>query len=119
MEFSERLRLLRTQAQMTQEELAAKLFVTRQAVSNYEQGIRYPSLDTLVRIAQLFGVSLDELLSTSVKRRYVSGVASRSPYCSWSAALSPPRAAMPRRSGRSRHRRCSSSDRCSCPVSFR
>ena len=31
MEFSERLRLLRTQAQMTQEELAAKLFVTRQA----------------------------------------------------------------------------------------
>lgn len=71
MEFSERLRLLRTQAQMTQEELAAKLFVTRQAVSNYEQGIRYPSLDTLVRIAQLFGVSLDELLSTSLKRRYV------------------------------------------------
>lgn len=62
MEFSERLRLLRLQAQMTQEELAAKLFVTRQAVSNYEQGIRYPSLDTLVRIAQLFGVSLDELL---------------------------------------------------------
>lgn len=71
MQFSERLKILRTQAQMTQEELAAKLFVTRQAVSNYEQGIRYPSLDTLVRIAQLFGVSLDELLSTSVKRRYV------------------------------------------------
>ena len=63
MEFSERLRLLRLQAQMTQEELAAKLFVTRQAVSNYEQGIRYPSLDTPVRIGPLLLPCLFSLIA--------------------------------------------------------
>lgn len=69
MEFSEKLKSMRREANLTQEELAAKLHITRQAVSNYEQGRGYPSIDILVSIAQLFRTELDELLNTSVRRR--------------------------------------------------
>ena len=69
MEFSEKLKLMRKEANLTQEELAQKLHVTRQAVSNYEQGRGYPSIDILVSIAELFKVSLDELLSANAVRR--------------------------------------------------
>ena len=47
MEFSEKLKMLRTQANLTQNELADKLYISRQAVSNYEQGRGYPSINTL------------------------------------------------------------------------
>lgn len=63
MEFSDRLKSLRLQAEMTQAELAEKLSVTRQAVSNYEQGRSFPSLDVLAEIGRIFDVSLDELLA--------------------------------------------------------
>ena len=63
MEFSDRLKSLRLQADMTQAELAEKLSVTRQAVSNYEQGRSFPSLDVLAEIGRIFDVSLDELLA--------------------------------------------------------
>ncbi len=69
MEFSEKLKLMRKEANLTQEELAQKLHVTRQAVSNYEQGRGYPSIEILVEIAELFKVSLDELLSANAVRR--------------------------------------------------
>ena len=63
MEFSDRLKSLRLQADMTQAELAEKLSVTRQAVSNYEQSRSFPSLDVLAEIGRIFDVSLDELLA--------------------------------------------------------
>lgn len=69
MEFSEKLKLMRKEANLTQEELAQRLHVTRQAVSNYEQGRGYPSIEILVSIAELFKVSLDELLSARAVRR--------------------------------------------------
>lgn len=47
---------------MTQQELAKKLFITRQAVSTYENGIRHCDLDTLIRITQILGISLDDLI---------------------------------------------------------
>ncbi len=69
MEFSEKLKLMRKESNLTQEELAQKLHITRQAVSNYEQGRGYPSIEILVSIAELFKVSLDELLSANAVRR--------------------------------------------------
>ncbi len=74
MEFSEKLKILRTQANLTQNELADKLYISRQAVSNYEQGRGYPSMDTLVLMCKLFNTSLDELLSSGVKKRFMRQV---------------------------------------------
>ena len=63
MEFSKKLILLRRQKELTQEELAAQLFVSRTAVSKWESGRGYPSIDSLKKISEIFSVSLDELLS--------------------------------------------------------
>jgi len=63
MELSEKLRQLRTEKQLTQEELAARLFVSRTAVSKWESGRGTPGIDSLKAIADYFHVSVDELLS--------------------------------------------------------
>ena len=47
---------------MTQEELAEALFVSRTAISKWEQGRGYPSLDSLKEISKLFSVSIDDLI---------------------------------------------------------
>ena len=64
MEFHEKLQKLRTDAQMTQEELAEKLFVSRTAVSKWESGRGYPSIDSLKVIAKFFHVTIDELIGS-------------------------------------------------------
>lgn len=63
MELSEKLVKLRKQSGMTQEELAAKIFVTRTAVSKWENGKGYPAIDSLKLLSSVYGVSLDELIS--------------------------------------------------------
>jgi transcriptional regulator with XRE-family HTH domain len=63
MEFNEKLRKLRKQKSLTQEELADALFVSRTAISKWESGRGYPSIDSLKTIASFFGISIDELLS--------------------------------------------------------
>ena len=63
MELSEKLVRLRKQSGMTQEELAAKIFVTRTAVSKWKNGKGYPAIDSLKLLSSVYGVSLDELIS--------------------------------------------------------
>lgn len=63
MEFNEKLQYLRKQQNMTQEQLAEKLFVSRTAVSKWESGKGYPNIESLKCISRLFSVSIDELLS--------------------------------------------------------
>lgn len=63
MEFSEKLQQLRNQKEWTQEELGERLFVSRTAVSKWESGRGYPSIDSLKAISKLFSVSIDDLLS--------------------------------------------------------
>lgn len=46
----------------SQEEMAEKLYVTRQTVSNYETGKSRPDLDTLIRIADIYGVDVNQLI---------------------------------------------------------
>lgn len=65
MEFNKKLQELRHQKGLTQEQLAEKLFVSRTAVSKWEQGKGYPSLESLKAIANIFSVTVDELLSTN------------------------------------------------------
>ena len=63
MEFHEKLQHLRRQAGLTQEELAQALYVSRTAVSKWESGRGYPSIDSLKHIARYFHVTIDQLLS--------------------------------------------------------
>lgn len=60
--FYERIKELRLSLKMTQVEFARKLNVTKQCVSNWENGYIQPSIDTLQKIAKTFSVSADYLL---------------------------------------------------------
>ena len=62
MDTKEILLQLRTQKGLSQDELAEKLFVTRQAVSRWENGETTPNTETLKRLSALFGVSINTLL---------------------------------------------------------
>ena len=62
MEFSEKLQELRKNRSMTQEELAEALFVSRTAVSKWESGRGYPSIDSLKEISRFFSVTIDDLI---------------------------------------------------------
>ena len=63
MEFHEKLQELRKQKGLTQEELAQALWVSRTAISKWESGRGYPSIDSLKQIAKFFHVTIDDLLS--------------------------------------------------------
>ena len=63
MEFSKKIQELRNKNKLTQEQFAEKLYVSRTAVSKWESGKGYPSIDSLKDISKIFNVSIDELLS--------------------------------------------------------
>jgi len=63
MEFNEKLQQLRRQKNLTQEELAQALYVSRTAISKWESGRGYPNIDSLKAIAKYFHISIDQLLS--------------------------------------------------------
>ena len=64
MELCEKLQELRKNKGITQEELAEALYVSRTAVSKWESGRGYPSIDSLKDISKFFSVSIDDLLSS-------------------------------------------------------
>lgn len=64
MEFHEKLQELRKKRGLTQEELAEALYVSRTAISKWESGRGYPSIDSLKEISNFFSVSIDDLLSS-------------------------------------------------------
>ena len=68
MSFSQTLKRLRKGADLTQEQLAERLYVTPQAVSRWETGTSLPELSMIGPIANLFGVSADELLGICIDR---------------------------------------------------
>lgn len=68
MTFGEKLQELRRKNAMSQDVLAEKLEVSRQAVSKWERDEAMPETDKIVRIAQLFGVSTDYLLMNGQKQ---------------------------------------------------
>ena len=62
MEFHEKLQELRKTKGITQEELAQSLYVSRTAISKWESGRGYPSIDSLKEISRFFSVTIDELI---------------------------------------------------------
>lgn len=68
--LSERIRSLRLANSLSQVELADKLGVTKQSVSNWENDNIQPSIDMLIKIARVFSVSTDYLLSLD-ERKYI------------------------------------------------
>ena len=62
MDTKEILYELRTKKGMSQDEVAEKVFVTRQAVSRWENGETVPNTETLKLLSELFGVSINTLL---------------------------------------------------------
>ena len=65
MELSQKIYELRTGSGLSQLDLAEKLGVSRQSVSKWETGQAVPDLDKLIRLADLFGISVDELVPVS------------------------------------------------------
>lgn len=65
MKFNERLRSLRTEANLTLKEVSLSTGIPVSTYSNYEQGIREPSLETLAIICKSFNASADYLLGLS------------------------------------------------------
>lgn len=63
------LKQLRTNNDMSQSQLATKLNVTKSLISAYENGIRMPSYDVLIKIAKTFDVSTDYLLDVEIDRK--------------------------------------------------
>ena len=62
MELKERLAQLRKDHGLSQNDLADKLNVSRQAISRWEQGTAVPSSDNLIYLSRLYGITLDELV---------------------------------------------------------
>lgn len=63
MEFNQQLQELRKSKNLTQEQLAEELYVSRTAISKWESGRGYPSIDSLKEISKFFSISMDNLLS--------------------------------------------------------
>ncbi|MCI2068503.1 MAG: helix-turn-helix domain-containing protein [Bacilli bacterium] len=59
---------LRSKNKMSQDQMAEKLFVTRQAVSRWELGQSLPSIDSLLEMSRLFSVSFEDILCLSEKK---------------------------------------------------
>lgn len=64
MEFCDKIKKIRTDNNLTQEQFAEKLYVSRTAVSKWESGKGYPSIDSLKYMSKLFNISIDDLLSS-------------------------------------------------------
>ena len=67
MEIGKQIKKHRSELSLSQEEFADKIFVTRQTVSNWENDKSYPEINSLVLMAEVFGVSLDSLVKGDIE----------------------------------------------------
>lgn len=67
-DFSEKLKILRSTKGLTQQQLAVRLNITKSMISAYETNMRLPSLDILMRLSKIFNVTSDYLLGIDKKR---------------------------------------------------
>ena len=67
MKLSENLKRIRKENNLSQEQLAEKLGVSRQAVSKWESGQSYPEMDKVIQICKTFNFNMDELMNENVK----------------------------------------------------
>ena len=67
MEIGKKLKAARLEAKLTQEQVAEYLFVSRQTISNWENEKSFPDIVSVVRLSDLYSISLDELLKGDTK----------------------------------------------------
>ena len=66
MELGKQIRLYRQEAQLSQEELADRVYVSRQTISNWENDKSYPDVNSLVLLSEVFHISLDKLIKGDI-----------------------------------------------------
>lgn len=67
LEIGKSLKEKRTELNLTQEEVAKEIMVSRQTISNWENGKSYPDIENLVLLSQLYNISLDGLLKNNIE----------------------------------------------------
>ena len=67
MEIGRRIRELRTAHGMSQDDLAARVYVSRQTISSWENGKTYPDVQSLLLLSEIFGASVDSLIKGDVE----------------------------------------------------
>lgn len=91
MKFSDQIKKIRRDQGLTQEELAGKIHVTRQAVSNWENEKNLPDLETLIVISRTFQLSLDQLIlgGTEMTDKLINDASAtkRAKFNFWSALI--------------------------------
>lgn len=68
MEIGKQIKKYRTEMKLSQDELAGKIFVSRQTISNWENNKNYPDVKSLLLLSSLFGVSLDILIKGDLEK---------------------------------------------------
>lgn len=68
MEIGNQIKQHRATLSLSQEELAEQIYVTRQTLSNWENGKTYPDVNSLLRLSDVFGVTLDELVKGDIPK---------------------------------------------------
>ena len=66
MNLSDNLKRIRKENNLSQEDLAEKLGVSRQSVSKWESGAAYPEMDKVIQLCKMFDLNIDELLNKNV-----------------------------------------------------
>ena len=68
MEIGKQIRKYRTELKLSQDDLADKVYVTRQTISNWENDRNYPDIRSLVLLSNVFGISLDILVKGDLEQ---------------------------------------------------
>ena len=68
MEIAEQIKAGRARLGLTQDELAQKVFVSRQTISSWENNKTYPDVQSLMLLSQTFGISIDDLVKVDLTR---------------------------------------------------
>lgn len=67
MELGKQIRKYRQEAQLSQEDLSSRVYVSRQTISNWENDKSYPDVSSLVLLSEIFRISLDELIKGDIE----------------------------------------------------
>ena len=67
MKFSEKIKEIRKMQNLTQEQFAEKIFISRNAVAKWESDKGYPDIQNLITISEVFEISLDDLIKNDKK----------------------------------------------------
>lgn len=67
MELGKQIRKYRQEAQLSQEDLASRVYVSRQTISNWENDKSYPDVSSLVLLSEIFQISLDEMIKGDIE----------------------------------------------------